>query len=194
MVAGLAEFAAFGYGGLVLPVTEDAALVQAIAEGDRRALASLYERYAGLLLGVGMRVLRERGEAEEVLHEVFVEVFRLAGTYDPGRGSVRAWLVLRMRSRSLDRAKSAGRARRTGLKALPAGQLVAPVTGASGDECRLAEVLLALPAEQRVVLELAYFDGLSSSEIAARVGVPVGTVKSRTAAALARLRLVLRAT
>lgn len=164
-----------------------------MADGDRSALAALYQSYSDVMLAVGVRILRDRSEAEELLHEVFVEAFRAAAAYDRARGSVRTWLTLRMRSRCLDRVKSAGRSRRVGLDDVAPARMVAPVETGSGDERRVAEALAALPPDQRAVLELAYFEGLSSTEIAARLGVPVGTVKSRTAAALGRLRVAMGA-
>ncbi len=176
------------------PSPDDANLVAAMAEGDRAALAALYECYSGVMLAVGVRILRDLSEAEELLHEVFVEAFRAAGAYDRARGSVRTWLTLRMRSRCLDRVKSAGRSRRVGLDDVAPARMVAPVESGTGDERRVTEALAALPPDQRIVLELGYFEGLSSTEIAARLGVPVGTVKSRTAAALARLRVTMGVT
>jgi len=193
MVAALASFPPDGYTSAVVHPIEDVVLVQAMAAGDREALAELYRRYASVMLGVGCRILRDRAEAEEVAHEVWVEAFHAARAYEAGRGSPRTWLLVRMRSRSLDRVKSAGRSRRCGLDELEPHRLIAPAAGLSGDERRLAEALVALPPDQRVVLELAYFDGLSSTEIATRLGVPVGTVKSRTAAALGKLRGALGA-
>ncbi len=190
----MAEAVVAGYDGepsgdwLLQAAVADSELVTAMAEGDRSALAELYGRYSGLMLAIGVRVLRERREAEEVLHDAFVEAFRSAAGYDPARGSVRTWLLVRMRSRSLDRVKSAGRSRRVALDELALARLPAPAEGSTGDERRVAEALVQLPRDQRVVIELAYFDGLSSTEIAARLGVPVGTVKSRTAAALGKLR------
>ncbi len=193
MVAQLAQFSATGYGRWVLAPPDDGVLVASMALGDRRALGDLYDRYAPLCLAVGRRILGDQAESEEVMHEVFVEAFRAAATYQQERGSVRTWLTLRMRSRCLDRVKSAGRSRRVGLEDVAPGRMVAPAVGATGDERRVAEVLLTLPPDQRLVIELAYFDGLSSSEIAERVGVPLGTVKSRTAAALAKLRAAMGA-
>lgn len=171
----------------------DEALVAALAAGDERAMAALYARYAPLLHAVGLRVLGHPREAEDLLHDVFLEAWRSAGQFDPARGTVRAWLVTRMRSRALDRRRSAGWSRGVGLDhggPEPAAPPVDPGAGAEG--ARLRGAVLGLPPEQRAVLELAYFDGLSSTEIAERLGVPVGTVKSRTAAAMARLRAALR--
>jgi RNA polymerase sigma-70 factor (ECF subfamily) len=175
------------------PVSPDRELVVAMSRGDRFALGQLYDRYAGLLLAIGARMLRNVGEAEEVLQEVFVEAFRSAHAYDAARGTVRAWLTTRMRSRTLDRIKSAGRSRAVGLDDVPETRVSTAPVAPTGDEERLRAAMESLPGEQRVVIELAYFDGLSSTEIAERVGVPVGTVKSRTAAAMGKLRSALGA-
>ncbi|MBM4366758.1 MAG: sigma-70 family RNA polymerase sigma factor [Deltaproteobacteria bacterium] len=138
-------------------------------------------------------MLRDASEAEEVLHEVFVEAFRAAHGYEQARGTVRAWLATRMRSRALDRIKSHGRSRAVDIEAV--GEVPARDDGgaATGDEARLRGALDTLPVDQRAVIELAYFDGLSSSEIASRLAIPVGTVKSRTAAAFGKLRGLLGA-
>jgi len=164
----------------------DADLVAAMAAGDRGALASLYERHGGLLLGLALRIVRERREAEDLLHDVFLEAWRSAKSFDPKRGRVRTWLAIRMRSRALDHQKSARVSRNAGdagLDVLPDERDVA-----SPDHRRVRSALGTLAAEQRAVIELAYFDGLSCSEIAAKIAIPIGTVKSRLAAALTRLR------
>jgi RNA polymerase sigma-70 factor, ECF subfamily len=164
----------------------DAQLVAAMAGGDRTALAELYERHAGILLGLAMRIVRDRREAEDLLHDVFLEAWRSAKDFDPKRGRVRTWLAIRMRSRALDLQKSARVSRNAGDAGLEV--LVDEAEGASPDHARVRAALGELGAEQRRVLELAYFEGLSCTEIAARVEIPVGTVKSRIAAALERLR------
>jgi RNA polymerase sigma-70 factor (ECF subfamily) len=164
----------------------DAALVAQMAAGDREALAKLYERHSSLLLGLAMRIVRERREAEDLLHDVFLEAWRAAKDFDPERGRVRTWLAIRMRSRALDMLKSSRVSRNAGDAGLELLVDDGPTT--SPDHARVRAVLGALGPEQREVLELAYFEGLSCTEIAERVAIPVGTVKSRLAAALARLR------
>ncbi len=170
----------------------DAMLVKAIAQGDRSALSALYDRYAGLMLSVARRMLGEEREAEDLLHDVFLEVWRKAGDYKPERASVRTWLMMRLRSRALDRCKSAVRSRTVGLDDV--GLSDAPSTGpqrlleVSPDRHRLHKALGTLPEAQRQVLRLSYFQGLSSSEIANALGIPLGTVKSRAAAGLRGLR------
>jgi len=172
----------------------DEALVRAIADGDTRALSTLYDRHAPLMLGLARRIVGGKPEAEDIVHDVFVEAWRRAADYDENRGSVKAWLLLRTRSRAIDFRKSAGVAR-----TVPAGDgawlsaLVDPRADDSEapDRARLRRVLAALNGEQREVLLLGYFEGLSSSEIASKVGIPIGTVKSRVAAALSALRSAL---
>lgn len=173
---------------------DDAELVASAARGNRDALAELYDRHGGPMLGLGLRILGDRGEAEELLHDVFLEAWKRAGDYDPSRGSVRAWLMLRMRSRCLDRVKSAARSRTS-----PVGEKVERAAGSApataGDEAdaqRVHGALAELPDDQRRVLELGYFDGLSCSEMAEQLGVPIGTVKSRLHAALKKLRAAFR--
>src|ERR1700760_2526308 len=95
----------------------DTSLVNGAAAGDRDCLAGLYDRYAPALLAIGRRILGDRREAEDLLHDVFIEVWRQAGDYDESRGSVRAWLLMRMRSRALDRRKSAAISKRADLPA-----------------------------------------------------------------------------
>ena len=164
----------------------DAALVAKMASGDRGALATLYERHSGILLGLAMRIVRDRREAEDLLHDVFLEAWRSAKDFDPKRGRVRTWLAIRMRSRALDLQKSARVSRNAGDAGLEA--VVDERDGTTPDHARVRAALADLGPEQRRVLELAYFEGLSCTEIAARVEIPVGTVKSRIAAGLDRLR------
>jgi RNA polymerase sigma-70 factor (ECF subfamily) len=172
----------------------DETLVRAIANGDTRALAALYDRHAPLMLGLARRIVIGKPEAEDIVHDVFVEAWRRAADYDENRGSVKAWLLLRTRSRAIDFRKSAAVAR-----SVPTGDgdwlaaLADPRTDDSEapDRVRLRQLLSALNDEQREVLYLGYFEGRSSSEIATKIGIPIGTVKSRVAAALGALRSAL---
>ncbi|MFN0249892.1 MAG: sigma-70 family RNA polymerase sigma factor [Kofleriaceae bacterium] len=164
----------------------DAALVARMAEGDRAAMSQLYERHAGILLGLALKIVRERREAEDLLHDVFLEAWRAAKDFDPKRGRVRTWLAIRMRSRALDLKKSARVSRNAGDAGLDV--VVDDSVTPTPDHARVRAALAALGPDQRKALELAYFEGLSCTEIAERVSIPVGTVKSRIAAGLERLR------
>ena len=162
-----------------------------MARGDSAALALLYDRYAGSMLALAQRIVGRGAEAEDVIHDVFLEAWRHSADYDAARGSVKSWLLLRTRSRSLDVQKSARVSKQAGaLDDAWLAELGDPNhdTAAGTDQTRIRKVLVALPPEQREVLLLGYFEGLSSSEIAERMGVPIGTVKSRVAAALSALR------
>ncbi len=168
----------------------DAALVAAMAAGDRAALGALYDRHVGVMMAIAQRMLRTRREAEDLVHDVFLEAYRHAAAYDEQRGSARAWLVLRVRSRALDRLKSSAYSR---VVSIDAGtRVLEPEShddpSAAPDRARVRRALAGLPVDQRTVLELAYFDGRSHSEIAAELGLPVGTIKSRLSRALVRLR------
>ncbi|MCA9607047.1 MAG: sigma-70 family RNA polymerase sigma factor [Myxococcales bacterium] len=172
---------------------EDVDLVIALARGEREALAELYDRHASAMLGLGLKLLRDRGEAEEILHDVYLEAWSRAGDYDPSRGGVRTWLMLRMRSRCLDRIKSAARSRTS-----PAGEDLERIVGGAPaaatdriDAKRVHGAMEGLPDEQRRILELGYFAGLSCSEIADTLEIPIGTVKSRLHAAMKKLRAEL---
>ncbi len=178
-------------GGLQSTDYEDARLISAMSQGDRGALATLYDRYCGLLLAVATRILRERREAEDLVHDVLLEVWRQSADYDGTRGTVRAWLLVRLRSRALDRKKSVGATRVIAVdpeKLNEQREVLNEDPALAPDRTALRRALAALPEDQRTVLELGYFEGLSSSEIAARIDAPIGTVKSRVAAALAKLR------
>jgi len=179
---------------------EDVADLALAARGDRAALARLYDRHAPLLLALGVRLLGERRESEDVLHDCFVEAWKHAGDYDPRRATVKTWLVLRMRSRCLDRLRSAAWSRRESMGDRPDETLSRstpenqpPDLDMTVDANRLRVALLSLPEEQRAVIVHAFFDGLSSSEIADELQIPIGTVKSRVRAAMVKLRAALGA-
>ena len=171
----------------------DASLMIEVAAGNQPSLAALYDRYASLMLALGLRIVGDRGAAEDLLHDVFVEVWQKAGDYDRSRGSVRAWLLLRMRSRALDRVRSAHRRRTEQLEEGAADRIEGKHAdpSASAERSLIRRALADLPDEQREVLELAYYEGLTTTEISEQVSVPVGTVKSRMNAARAKLRSVL---
>jgi RNA polymerase sigma-70 factor (ECF subfamily) len=173
---------------------DDAAVIAQVATGSQSALAELYDRYGSLLLGVGVRMMGVRAEAEDVLHDVFVEVWKRAADFDPTRGTVRAWLALRMRSRCLDRKKSPRLSRSVSFEETELDRRAAPPIDplARLERVRVRQALTTLSAEQRSVVDLAYFVGLSTIEIGEKLGIPQGTVKSRLFAAREKLSHALR--
>ena len=172
---------------------DDAALVAGVARAERDAFAALFDRYAPLMLGAAHGVLHSRNDAEDLLHDVFLEVWHKAAGYDPARGSVRTWLLLRVRSRAIDRVRALSVARRHGM-APPAAAEAPRESDAEAmlllraDAGRVRDALRGLPDAQRTLVELAFFEGLSCAELAERCALPVGTVKSRLARAMGRLR------
>lgn len=179
--------------------TRQAELIGAAAAGDQRALAELFDATGRAVYGLLLRILADAGAAEEVLLDVYAQAWRQAASYSAERGSPLAWLTTIARSRALDRLRRTRqeRGRSEPLDAvaeLPAAGLNAEETVAERERGALVRAALgALPAEQREVIELAYYRGLSHSEIAAARGLPLGTVKTRTRLGLARLREALRA-
>lgn len=168
---------------------EDQALIVEAARGSRDAFGTLYDRHAASVTTVARRVLGTHADVADLVHDVFVEAWQRAGDFDPARGSVRAWLLVRARSRSLDRRKSPSVARRNVLDFEPTSD--ASVTlriEEYTDSLRVREALERLPPDQKAAIVLGFCDGLSSSEIAARLGIPVGTVKSRVHAGMQKLR------
>jgi RNA polymerase sigma-70 factor, ECF subfamily len=172
---------------------EDIELIEEAARGEVHALSALYDRFSGLLLTMAFRMLGDRAMAEDLVHDVFMEVWRNASRYDRSRGSVRTWVLVRLRSRALDRLRSASSRREVPTDDVTPREAAPEVEDPEQqpDRAAVRVALAELPEEQRQVLELSYFHGLSSSEIAERMGSPLGTVKSRTAAALAKLRSVM---
>jgi RNA polymerase sigma-70 factor (ECF subfamily) len=175
------------------------ALLQQIASGDREAFGRFYDRYASLAFTFALRLLGSRSEAEDLLQEVFLQVWRQAQSYSPERGSPEAWLITITRSRAIDKLRSRRRTEMSPLASdepprVEGGRQAAPPSQASEAKLTVQGVLTKLPETQRIVLELAYFDGMTQSEIAARLGEPLGTVKTRMRAGLERLRGFLEET
>ena len=166
-----------------------------IQAGDARALAELYDRYTPLLYPVALRILRRPADAEDALQDAWLQVWKRAETFDPRRGSVAAWLLTVARTRALDRYRSLSSRDRAEAKVdpEPVNTPVGPAAAAEREQLgeRVRDALSRLDDKQRQVLEIAYFQGLSQTEIADAVGAPLGTVKSWTRQGLSRLRELL---
>lgn len=172
-------------------VDEDVLLIRRLARGDEDALAALYDRHGRVAFALALRVVGDPETAEEVVQEVFLAVWRRAAGYDAGKGSVKSWLLAAARNRAIDvlRMRQA-RPRTTSFDDIPlvAADDPAHAALAAVDAAFLRAAVATLPADQRTAVELAYFAGLSYPEIAAQLGIPLGTVKSRLRLALERLR------
>jgi len=174
----------------------DVALLERIASRDERALAELYDRHARLLFGLILRILRSRSDAEEVLQEVFVQAWTKIDTYNASLGSPAGWVIGIARNRAIDRLRT-NAVRLRAVEQAPAAPPVATPESqaASGERERgVARALAALPPEQRELIEHAYFEGLTQSELAERFKLPLGTVKTRVRTGLATLRGLLQRT
>src|SRR6478672_5299165 len=176
-----------------------ASLVAAIAAGDRDAFGRFYDLTAPIAFGLIRRVLRDPEAAADVLQEVFWQIWQEAGRYDPSRGSPEAWVVMRAKTRAIDRLRSMRRRDRPVVApvdesvASRRGDGEAPNPAVVAEDRGLVQTALGqLPEAQRRVIELAFFEGLTQSEIATRLGEPLGTVKTRTRLGLDRLRGALR--
>jgi RNA polymerase sigma-70 factor (ECF subfamily) len=173
-------------------------LVQQVARQDRDAFSQLYDRCSSMVFTIAMRMLRVRSDAEDLLQEVFVQIWRQAGSYSEERGSPEAWIINIARSRAIDKIRSIRRREQSFvLTDDPArSESTENVESAVADtEAKLMmnSALTTLPEAQRKILELAYFDGLTQTEIAQRLSEPLGTVKTRMRAGIQRLRDMLKA-
>lgn len=177
----------------------DETLVARMVAGDQGALSELYDRHRGVVYALALRVLRDRAEAEEALTDVFLQAWRGAGAFDPRRGSVPGWLITLCRSRAIDRARARGRreAAMTALARDGRAPEAASMTSANDPVARMdvmakreriGAALRTLTPQQRDAIELAYYAGMSHSEIAQRLGEPLGTVKTRIRQGLMALR------
>ncbi len=165
-------------------------LLEQIASGSRDAFALFYDRFAGPVSGLIRRIVRSEPAAEEVLQDVFWQVWERAGDFDPARGSAESWLYTRARSRAIDRLRAKG------SREVPSELAEdTPDRSSSGaDDRHMVETALSqLSDAQRTVIELSFFEGLTHSEIARKLGEPLGTVKTRVRSGLERLRTIYSA-
>lgn len=181
----------------------DLELVARAASGDERAIAALYDRYGGVLYAVAYRIAGVRADAEEVVLEAFAQAWRDAPRFEATRGSVAGWLTMIARSRALDLVRSRGRRERMTASAAAEPAEAPPAMGDWRSDpagaldhaerrARVREALAALSPPQRQAIELAYYEGLSQSEIAERLQEPLGTIKTRVRLGMQKLREALR--
>jgi RNA polymerase sigma-70 factor, ECF subfamily len=171
----------------------DISLVLAIRSGDENAMAKLYDRYSSIVYSVALRVLGDAGAAEDVLQEVFMQLWRNPGVFDSSRGNLAAWLAVISRNRAID----AIRKRRPESDIADVTVSVEPDLAGDAERTRAMEkvrgALEGMPSAQRSALEMAYFEGLTHTEIAAKTGEPLGTIKTRIRTGLLALRKVFSA-
>ena len=188
-------------GTIDLPEARDRDLMARLRHGDEDAFRGLFHRYAPSAKALAMRVVRQSHLAEEIVQEAFMAVWRDPGSYDGERGSVRSWLMGMVHHRAVDLVRREEAHRRRAEASIPeaieehddhADEIVQRMS--LPEERRVVRAALVdLPSEQRDVLEMMYFDGLSQSMIAERTGIPLGTVKSRTLLGMRRMRAALEA-
>ena len=186
------------------PPPLDPSVISRLVSGDESALGELYDRFGSLAYSLACAMVSDASDAEEVVADAFAQIWRSASTFDPARGNVMAWITTIVRSRALDllraqrrRARALEQAVATGDGGSSPGLSAGPEPADRGVEQSEASIIVRrsladLPARQRQVLELAYFGGLSQSEIAERLSEPLGTVKTRMRAGMEKLRQSLR--
>jgi RNA polymerase sigma-70 factor (ECF subfamily) len=171
-------------------------LIQKVANQDRDAFSQLYDRFSTLVFTLAMRMLKVRSDAEDLLQEVFVQVWRQAENYSAERGSPEAWIINIARSRAIDKIRSIRRMEKSFVLTddparAESSENVESSAAESETRLMMNSVLANLPQTQRKVLELAYFDGLTQTEIAERLAEPLGTVKTRMRSGIQRLREIV---
>jgi RNA polymerase sigma-70 factor (ECF subfamily) len=171
-------------------------LIRRMAAGDQQAFSQFYDRHAALAHRLIARILRDPDDAADVLQEVFWSAWKAAGTYDTDRGTPEAWIIMRARSRALDRLRSVRRRSATFVAPVDAAIAARPSAPAHGpsqaaDRVTVKSALERLAADEREVLELAYYAGLTQTEIARQLQAPLGTVKTRMRRALERLQAMI---
>ena len=175
----------------------DQAALARIARGDQGAFAELYDRHARLVYSLALRILQDRADAEDIVQEVFAQVWAQAARYEASRGAVAAWMLILTRSRAIDKLR-AKRVRPEAAADASAAESVADLAASQDLELlsaeqvmRLQRAIKELPDAQRTALELAYYEGLTHVEVASRLNEPLGTVKTRIRQAVMKLREAL---
>lgn len=171
----------------------DEALLQRLVSADEAALAALYDRFGRVAYGLALRILRDRTLAEDAVQDAFLGAWRTAASFDPARGKASTWLLTLVHRRAVDLVRREDRRRGEPLDSAPAasGDATDETAEVREQRRRVQAALAQLPEQERRALELAYYGGLTQSELSEQLGVPLGTVKSRMFSALARLRELL---
>jgi RNA polymerase sigma factor (sigma-70 family) len=172
----------------------DETLLAQMALGDEPALAELYDRFSRVAYGLALRVLRDQVLAEDAVQDAFLGAWRKAAAFDPARGTVSTWLMTLVHRRAVDLVRREDRRKTDVLDdatPMASGETTDEQAAIREERRRVQAALARLPADQREALELAYYGGLTQSELADRLGVPLGTVKSRMFAGLGKLRDLL---
>jgi RNA polymerase sigma-70 factor (ECF subfamily) len=175
---------------------QDAALIERIRHGDRAAFMAFYDRFSPLLFSVAARLLADRREAEDVLQEVMLLIWNKSGEYDPALGALSSWAVTLTRNKTLDRLRARTRRRRLVEEVAILAEQPDANSGPSANEVihgreradRLRAAMQELPVDQRMAIELAFFTGMTQTDIATRLQQPLGTVKARIRRGMLRLR------
>jgi RNA polymerase sigma-70 factor (ECF subfamily) len=171
----------------------DLALATAIQSGDQGAMAALYDRYSSIVYAVALRVLQDTGAAEDVLQDIFMQLWRSPGGFDANRGSMAAWLAVIARNRAIDALRRRHPESDIDNVVVSVNTSLAEETERSRTMDRVRGALRSMPPPQRSALEMAYFEGLTHCEIAEKTGEPLGTIKTRIRAGLLSLRKALAA-
>jgi RNA polymerase sigma-70 factor (ECF subfamily) len=173
--------------------TEDAALLTQVKLGDERAMADLYDRYSRVVYSVALRVLRDPSAAEDILQEIFMQIWRSPDSFIETRGSLGGWLAVVARNRTIDALRRRRPMDSTSDIDLASSYNLADEAERQRMMDKARGILHTLPTEQRKTLEMAFFDGLTHAEIAEMTGNPLGTVKTRIRSALITIRKALQA-
>jgi RNA polymerase sigma-70 factor (ECF subfamily) len=171
---------------------EDAHLLKRVHEKDQAAMAAIFDRYAGMAYSVAFRVLKDQAQAEDVIQDLFFWLWQNPDSFAPDRGSLAAWLAVLVRNRAIDVLRKRRPGNSVEDVVLPAATNVASDVEMHTMIERIRRVLAGLPAEQRNSVEMAFFEGLTHSEIAEQTGDPLGTVKTRIRSALISVRKALQ--
>ncbi|HEU4364830.1 MAG TPA: sigma-70 family RNA polymerase sigma factor [Candidatus Krumholzibacteria bacterium] len=178
-----------------MDATRDAALIHRMRDRDETALSELYDAYAGFVYSLARGIVRNDGDAEDITQELFFRVWERAGTFDPSRGSPAAWITTMTRRLAIDKTRSRSyqaRAREASIDVVPATAAVDGTAAVlSAEANQVLDALNRLDEPYREVIRLSYYEGLSHSGIASRLGTPLGTVKSRLREGVVQLRKLL---